>query len=331
MQTIIMYVAAPETLGIVRDSANAKGVAAPTLMRGCAVTLKIRLFSELDSDSPYPMSEFANVVTWQFAMDSDFAESTAYKLEADNEDITVATVTEGSGNDAVSFTEFTIPISQMNTQELVNWLGNSESKSGLNAELVGFDAHAGQIYVLQIKNFTVRGRITSQGHPTPVDPDYLTEAQVNALVDGRIPSLEADPGTRLTTTPNGAVWVYGEDNEAVSGMNIYPEMIDGKLYTLTLTGGATTIIDFMIGASSSLCDLNFKLRVEQPATAGALILMANSDDAMWPSNASPPQYADTNHPPSIATPSTVYVFHLHWDATAFRMLARIEYTEAVAS
>ena len=54
MQNTIFYVAANETLGVVRDYANAKNAAAPTLVRGVDACLKMRLFAKSDGPEPYP-------------------------------------------------------------------------------------------------------------------------------------------------------------------------------------------------------------------------------------------------------------------------------------
>lgn len=197
MQNTTFYVAANETLGVVKDYANAKTVTPPTLVRGVAACLKMRLFASRDGTDAYPISAFANIVSWQWAMDNDFNESTAYKLVGDNGDITVASVTESIDGEEIVYTEITIPMSGMNTAELAAWLGTEKSKSGLAGELVGFDADGGQIFILQVENFTVRNRITSIGNPTPVDPDYLTAAQVNALIAAGITVRYSVDGTTL--------------------------------------------------------------------------------------------------------------------------------------
>jgi len=181
MQNTILYVDAHETLGAVKDYANARSVSAPTLVRGVEACLKIRLFASDTGPEPYPISAFANVVSWQWAMDNDFNEATSYKLVGDNEDITVHSVTETIEEEEFTFTEIVIPMTQMNTEELATWLGTDKSKTGLAGELVGYDSEARQVYILQIENFTVRNRITSLGNPTQLDPDYLTAAQVRAL------------------------------------------------------------------------------------------------------------------------------------------------------
>ena len=49
MQEIKIYVAANGALGTIRDYANAKNVAAPTLVRGCEVLLRLRLFADADA------------------------------------------------------------------------------------------------------------------------------------------------------------------------------------------------------------------------------------------------------------------------------------------
>ena len=64
MQNTIFYVAAYETLGVVRDYANAKNATAPTLVRGVEACLKMRLFADRDGWEPYPISALSNIVAW---------------------------------------------------------------------------------------------------------------------------------------------------------------------------------------------------------------------------------------------------------------------------
>lgn len=197
MQNVKFYAAAPETLGTVRDFANAKNATAPTLVRGCEVCLKMRLFANSDGDAAYPITAFSNIVSWQWAMDKDFNEATNYILEADNANITVSTVTDTVDGTDIDYTEISIPIPNMNTEELATWLGTDKSKNGLAGELVGFDAESKQVFVLQVENFTVRNRITSLGTPTPISPDYLTAAQVRALIASGIAVQYSVDGSTL--------------------------------------------------------------------------------------------------------------------------------------
>ena len=90
MQETIFYVAAGETLGSVRDLANAKTMPAPTLVRGVSALLRMRLFAHRDGLGPYPIDALDGIVRWQWAMDTDFNEATAYKLQADNAAIEIS-------------------------------------------------------------------------------------------------------------------------------------------------------------------------------------------------------------------------------------------------
>jgi len=209
MQNITFYVAANETLGVVKDYANAKTVTPPTLVRGVAAGLKMRLFARNDGTDAYPLSAFARIVAWQWAMDSDFNEATTYKLVGDNGSIAVASVTETVDGEEIIYTEFSIPISEMNTTELATWLGTEKSKAGLAGELVGLDADGNQVFILQVENFTVRNRISSLGNPTPINPDYLTAAQVRALLAAGLEcEFSADGSTWHSTQTVSDVFVH---------------------------------------------------------------------------------------------------------------------------
>lgn len=73
-------------------------------------------------------------------MDTDFNEATAYKLQADNANIELAEVTDEIDGDEYTYTELSIPMPQMNTMELAEWLGTDRSRNGLHGELVGSQA-----------------------------------------------------------------------------------------------------------------------------------------------------------------------------------------------
>ncbi|MBO7329093.1 MAG: hypothetical protein J6W00_10035 [Lentisphaeria bacterium] len=186
MQNTIFYVAAYETLGVVRDYANARNTTAPTLVRGVEACLKMRLFAEREGLDPYPISALKNVVAWHWAMDNDFNHSTSYKLIGDNGNITVKEVTVSLDEEEITYTEITIPISHMNTVELGEWLGIEKSKTGLHGELVGFDVNGKEIFIVQIENFTIRNRISSLDDPDFIEDGSMTESQVNALISAGI-------------------------------------------------------------------------------------------------------------------------------------------------
>jgi len=167
MQEIIFYTTANETLGVVRDYANARTVSAPTLTRGVSVVLHMRLFDDANDLEPYPIAAFSNIVAWSFVMDTDFNNETAFKVVADNDNISVSNVEEEYTDPADAentqtrhYTEFLIPIPNMENEALADWIGMSKSKGGLIGELVGYDLTGAFVFVLQIEGFTIRNRIT---------------------------------------------------------------------------------------------------------------------------------------------------------------------------
>ncbi|MBE6370768.1 MAG: hypothetical protein E7055_01675 [Lentisphaerae bacterium] len=183
MQNIICYVAANEPLGTVKDYANAKTQAAPTMVLGAACQIRMRLFANAEGLDPYPVSALAAITSWQWQMDTDFTAATTRKIEADNSNITVGSVTVEIDDQEYTYTEIAIPISNMLTEELVALMNGKESTS-IAGELCGFDGTGALVFILQVKDFTVRGRISDTGTPTELPVEYLTAAQVRALVNG---------------------------------------------------------------------------------------------------------------------------------------------------
>ena len=201
MQTLTFYVTADSTLGAVRDYANAKNASAPTLTRGVSACLKMRVFANAENADPYPLAELATIPSWQFVMDDDFDSSSNYILIADHSEISVQSVSETINEVEYTFSEFSIPIRNMNTEELNTLLGTLESVATLNGELVGFDENGHEVFVLQVKGFSVRNRISSTGNPTEVASEYLTEAQVRALCAAGLDLIFSE-----TASENAADW-----------------------------------------------------------------------------------------------------------------------------
>lgn len=181
MQNLVCYVNAANTLGVVRDVYNAKDVAAPTMTRAVAACIKLRLFAD-ESTEPYPLTALQQIAGWEWYMDVDFNGETTCILQAKHEDISVASVTETVDGTSRTFTEFSLPIPEMNTEELATLLGSAESISTLNGELVGSNADGDEVFVLQVKGFTVRNRIRSSADTTDLPVEYLTATQVRALL-----------------------------------------------------------------------------------------------------------------------------------------------------
>ena len=166
MQEHIIYLDAHESVAVVRDEKNMRTLPPPTLVRGTACTLKLRLFAERIGTTPYPIANLYDVVAWQFAMDSDFYDRSPYKLVADNAAIELNSVQEFRDGIGRVYTQITIPMPSMETNELARWLGSEPVRAGLTGELTGFDSTGSPIYILQIEGFKIRNRIVSSAGPT---------------------------------------------------------------------------------------------------------------------------------------------------------------------
>ena len=166
MQEHIIYLDAHESVAVVRDEKNMRTLPPPTLVRGTACTLKLRLFAERIGTTPYPIANLYDVVSWQWAMDSDFYDRSPYKLVADNPNIELNSVQEFRDGIGRVYTQITIPMPSMETNELARWLGSEPVRAGLTGELTGFDATGSPIYILQVEGFKIRNRIVSSAGPT---------------------------------------------------------------------------------------------------------------------------------------------------------------------
>lgn len=203
MQDIVFYAAANETLGMVRDYSNMNKSSAPVLTLGVAVCLRMRLFAGIKVPTPYPVASLNGITDWQWSMDADFDRSTTCKLVADTGGISVHTVTDTVNGETMNFTEFVIPISNMNTQELAAWLGNEGTKSGLTGELVGYDNEAHAVFVLQIEGFKVRNRIAGLGDPTAVDEGIVTRPLAEQMIRTAVSASAATKQDKLTSANAG--------------------------------------------------------------------------------------------------------------------------------
>ena len=166
MQEHIIYLDAHESVAVVRDEKNMRTLPPPTLVRGTACVLKLRLFAERIGTTPYPIANLYDVVAWQFAMDSDFYDRSPYKLVADNAAIELKSVQEFRDGIGRVYTQITIPMPSMETNELARWLGSEPVRAGLIGELTGFDSTGSPIYILQIEGFKIRNRIVSSAGPS---------------------------------------------------------------------------------------------------------------------------------------------------------------------
>ncbi|MBR4253519.1 MAG: hypothetical protein IKQ16_00340 [Lentisphaeria bacterium] len=251
MQDIVFYAAANETLGIVRDYANARNQAAPVLVLGVSVCLRIRLFAACGMATPYPVSAFNGIVDWQWNMDADFDRSTTCKLAADADSISVHSVTDTVNGETLNFTEFVIPISNMNTQELAAWLGNEKKRAGLNGELVGYDSAGNAAFVLQIENFTVRNRVAGLGDPTALDQGIVTHSIAETMIQSAVSAsagtkqdklTAANAGTGIAIDSAGTINTAAVPQSAITGLSASLAAKQDNLtagYRMAIVSGST--------------------------------------------------------------------------------------------
>ena len=251
MQDIVFYAAANETLGVVRDYANARKMPTPVLTLGVSVCLRMRLFSALDTAEPYPVAAFDDITDWQWRMDGDFDRDTTCKLVADVNGISVHSVTDTVNGETMDFTEFVIPISNMNTQELAAWLGNEPKRTGLTGELVGYDSEEHAVFVLQIDNFTVRNRVAGLGTPTAMDQEIVTRTTAEHMIRTAVSAMgntkqdkltSSNAGSGISITGDGVIGMANVPQNAISGLSDSFAAKQDNLtagYRMELIGGST--------------------------------------------------------------------------------------------
>ena len=216
MQDIIFYVDASNAVGVCRDSLGVQTVAAPTMILGSRVRLRMRLLTGDGTDTPLPISQLENCASWEWNMDSDWKHNTPLKVTADNANIVSATVTK-TDSDGVetSYTEVQIPILDINSPELNSLL--TDATVSLGGELVGFDSNGELAFILQVDNFTIRNRRSASEPPTATVEQYLDAAQTRALItelEGTqvgIADADLTDGVASIVTNNN---VYGVIDEA---------------------------------------------------------------------------------------------------------------------
>lgn len=266
MQDLIFYVAANETLGAVRDYANMRNESAPTLVLGVSVCLRMRLFTERNVATPYPISAFSGIAAWNWSMDGDYDRSTTCKLTADAGSITVHSVTDSINGETTTFTEFVIPISTMNTEELAAWLGTAESKRGLTGELVGYDSDGNAVFVLQVENFTVRNRVTGIGEPTSQNQELVTRTEAQSMILYAISGATIDVSNVTSAASAGYAVSAGSAASAGSATSAGYAASAGGLTAAAMT----TVVNSAAGAVTSVAEAGVASSLTAAAKADIL-------------------------------------------------------------
>lgn len=170
MQIQQLYVTADTSVGQLRDVSGTKTMTPPELIYGVDTMLALTFLQQAGRPDVLDLTEAAkSVVSWQFLMAQDFREDTPILIATTGDLIYVE-------NNTVY-----VPINTR-TVEAADWLGSSESKSGLYGELNGYDTDGNPVFYSLIKNFSLRQRIASSGTPEEMAAEYLTAEQVRALI-----------------------------------------------------------------------------------------------------------------------------------------------------
>lgn len=219
MQEHIIYLDAHESVTVVRDEKNMRTLPPPTLVRGTACVLKLRLFAERIGTTPFPIANLYDVVSWQWAMDSDFYDRSPYKLIGDNSNIELNSVQEFRDGIGRVYTQITIPMPSMETNELARWLGSEPVRAGLTGELTGFDSTGSPIYILQIEGFKIRNRIVSSAGPSTSSSGAaiagITMEQLQQMINQAI----VNAGGNNSGGNNGSSGSEGNNSSSGSGGN----------------------------------------------------------------------------------------------------------------
>ena len=219
MQEHIIYLDAHESVAVVRDEKNMRTLPPPTLVRGTACVLKLRLFAERIGTTPFPIANLYDVVSWQWAMDSDFYDRSPYKLIGDNSNIELNSVQEFRDGIGRVYTQITIPMPSMETNELARWLGSEPVRAGLTGELTGFDSTGSPIYILQIEGFKIRNRIVSSAGPSTSSSGAaiagITMEQLQQMINQAI----VNAGGNNSGGNNGSSGSEGNNSSSGSGGN----------------------------------------------------------------------------------------------------------------
>jgi len=222
MQEHIIYLDAHESVAVVRDEKNMRSLPPPTLVRGTACILKLRLFAERIGTTPYPIANLYDVVSWQWAMDSDFYDRSPYKLVADTPNIELNSVQEFRDGIGRVYTQITIPMPSMETNELARWLGSEPVRAGLTGELTGFDATGSPIYILQVEGFKIRNRIVSSAGPTTSSSGAvagITMEQLQQMINQAIVNAGGNSSGGNNSSSGGSNSSSGESNSSSGGSN----------------------------------------------------------------------------------------------------------------
>lgn len=189
MQVITMYLRATSVKATLVDEWNQPVSVLPALTRGLRAELVLKL---LEENGESVSEEKLSYASWDFAIANDWDTSTTPQLR----------VTEGI---SVKGNEIHIPLTETNTEELIDALGKSEQAT-FGCELAGFTTGETSPEFLIQFDIIVRNRRADAGtgRPEPVGDGSYTAAQIRALFAAKmLVQLSDDGKTWYAADPTG--------------------------------------------------------------------------------------------------------------------------------
>lgn len=185
-------------------------IATPSLAIGLAARFNLDLRSkELDSESRLKSidpEDLATIRSWYIAIDADFNQATEPVVLSTSPDISVA------ASDGRTILSFVIP--NTNVASLIEAAG-TRAAVALTIELGGHDSNGQLVFLAQFP-LNLRNRVWANLGSVPPevasDPEYLTAAQVKALIAEATRSTTPGPaGTTPHIGTNGNWWIGSTD------------------------------------------------------------------------------------------------------------------------
>jgi len=260
------------------DAYNAVRSTPPSLMRGVRALLCLRL---VDDEGNPDDAGIAALVGWEFVLAGDWNTSTTPEIRVTT-GITVVSMTIGTK----TYREIQIPLTELNTEELISKLGNNPS-ADLGAELVGFEAgETDPGFLIQFTMRVYNRRSTAgTGTPTPVDDGLYSSVQIDSLLAMYCTTIATDnklAGYALTTHNHDGIYAATVHSHALGDVTGLMAELNAKAAAATVEAhlGNTENPHSVNKAQVGLGNVNNTADADKPvSTAQQIVLDAKADAA----------------------------------------------------
>jgi len=230
MQSLPIYLNVDGHVATPVDAYNAVRSTPPALMRGVRALLCLRL---VDDEGNPDDTGIAALVGWEFVLAGDWDTDTDPEIRVTS-GIAVVSTTVGTN----TFNEIQIPLTELNTEELISKLGNSASVD-LGAELVGFEeGETDPGFLIQFTMRVYNRRSTAgTGTPTPVDDGLYSAVQIDSLLAAYYTSVQVDAklsGYALSTHNHDGVYATAVHSHAIGDVTGLLAELDAKASAATV-------------------------------------------------------------------------------------------------